>query len=162
MECSCSPLYGEGWASRVGTFQLARQSACKLTGEGLLSPEGGSLEKRSTPTAAWQARVVYQRARSIPMERAVPRFLMSVLTGSHKGFYMAPRAVFGLAAFGSLPEEDQHNVIGDLVGSAIEFGPDRYRKIVAGKSQAEREGSGSFRTRQQGLVWRHSAYDWAD
>jgi len=100
--------------------------------------------------------------RSIPMERAVPGFRMSVLTGSHKGYYMAQRAVFGLEHWTDLPEEDQHIVMRDLVRSGVEFGPDRYRNIVAGKSQAERDGGHSFRTRQQGPVWRHSAYDWAD
>jgi hypothetical protein len=107
MEYACSQLYVEEWASRVGTFQLARQSACKLTGEGLLSPEGGSVEK-SQPRLLLGRHVVYQRARGISMERAVPGFH---LTGSHKGFYMAQRAVFGLEHWTELPEEDQHTVI---------------------------------------------------
>ena len=89
--------------------------------------------------AAWQARAAYQRARGAPMERVLPGFRMSVLTGSHDGYYMKERAKFGLEYWSELPEVDRSTVIRDLVGSAAEFGLDRYRNIVAGKSQAERD-----------------------
>jgi hypothetical protein len=89
--------------------------------------------------AAWQARAAYQRVRGVPMARVLPGFRMSVLTGSHEGYYMAERAMFGLEHWTELPEEDQRTVIRDLAGSAMEFGADRYRSVVAGKSRAERE-----------------------
>jgi hypothetical protein len=73
------------------------------------------------------------------MERVLPGFRMSVLTGSHEGYYMSERVAFGLDYWTELPEEDRRTVIRDLVGSASEFGPDRYRDIVAGKSQGERD-----------------------
>lgn len=92
-----------------------------------------------TSTAAWQARVAYQRARSVPMARVLPGFRMSVLTGSHEGYYMSQRALFGLEHWTELPKEDQHTVIRDLVGSTREWGPDRYRSIVAAKSESERD-----------------------
>ena len=52
---------------------------------------------------------------------------------------MTERVRFGLEQWTHLPEEDRRTVIRDLVGSASEFGPDVYRKIVARKSQAERD-----------------------
>jgi hypothetical protein len=73
------------------------------------------------------------------MEHVLAGFRMSVLTGSHEGYYMAQRAMFGLQHWSELPEEDRRTVIRDIVGSASEFGPDRYRYIVAAKSQPERE-----------------------
>jgi hypothetical protein len=87
--------------------------------------------------AAWQLRAAYQAAHGGPMERVLPGFRMSVLTGSHEGYYMAQRAKFGLEHWSELPEADRHTVIRDLVGSVTEFGFDR--NIVAGKSLAERD-----------------------
>ena len=96
---------------------------------------------RASPASviAWQARAAHQLARGAPMERVVPGFRMSVLTGSHEGYYMTLRVTFGLEYWSELPEVDRRTVIRDLVGSATEFGPDRYRDIVAKKSQAERD-----------------------
>jgi hypothetical protein len=92
-----------------------------------------------TSVAAWQARAVHQRALGAPMERVLPGFRMSVLTGSHEGYYMTQRAKFGLEYWSELPEVDRRIAIRDLVGSATDFGPDRYHNIVASKSQAERD-----------------------
>jgi hypothetical protein len=92
-----------------------------------------------TSVAAWQPLVSYQAARGIPMERVLVAFRMSVLTGSHEGYYMTQRAKFGLEYWSELPEVDRRIAIRDLVGSATDFGPDRYRNIVASKSQAERD-----------------------
>ena len=96
---------------------------------------------KASPTSAgaWLARAEYYRSLGAPMERVLPGFRMSVLTGSHEGYYMTERVRFGLEQWTHLPEEDRRTVIRDLVGSASEFGPDRYRKIVARKSQAERD-----------------------
>jgi hypothetical protein len=88
---------------------------------------------------AWLTRAEYYRSLGAPMERVLPGFRMSVLTGSHEGYLMAQRVRFGLEQWTNLPEEDRRTVIRDLVGSASEYGPDRYRKIVARKSQAERD-----------------------
>jgi hypothetical protein len=90
-----------------------------------------------TSVAAWQARVAFQQARGAPMERVLAAFRMSALTGSHEGYFMMQRANFGLEHWTELPEVDRRTVVRDLVGSATDFGTDSYRKIVAGKSQAE-------------------------
>jgi hypothetical protein len=92
-----------------------------------------------TSVAAWQALAAYQGARGAPIERVLPAFRMSALTGSHEGYYMAQRVMFGLQYWTELPESDRRATIRDLVGSAVEYGPDRYRNIVAGKSQVERD-----------------------
>jgi hypothetical protein len=39
MECSCSPLYGVGLVSRVGSSKLAGPPACKSTGEDFFHPK---------------------------------------------------------------------------------------------------------------------------
>ena len=62
-----------------------------------------------------------------------------VLTGSHEGYQMTERVKFGLEYWTELQDEDRRTVIRDLVGSATEFGADRYQYIVVRKSQAERE-----------------------
>jgi len=92
-----------------------------------------------TSAAAWQVRAAYQVAHGAPMEYVLAGFRMSALTGSHEGYYMAQRAMFGLQHWSELPEEDRRTVIRDIVGSASEFGPDRYRNVVAAKSEPERD-----------------------
>ena len=82
-----------------------------------------------------------QSSRSADGERAfrVPDVL---LTGSHEGYFMMERAIFGLNYWNELPEKDRRIVVRDLLGS---FGHSpvmpsiRYRKTLAAKSQAERE-----------------------
>jgi hypothetical protein len=99
-----------------------------------------------TSVAAWQAIVAYEAARSAPMERMLAAFRMSALTGSHEAYYMARRAIFGLEHWTDLTEADRGTVVRDLLGSAEllwreEFwiSSDSYRKIIAGKSPAERD-----------------------
>jgi hypothetical protein len=135
-----------GWKQTAGVATRARNLALEIilaedpaNGVAIEDALDEVVKASPTSTAAWQARAAYQRARGAPMERVLPGFHMSVLTGSHEGYYMAQRAMFGLEHWTELPEEDQRTVIRDLVGSAMEFGPDRYRYIVDGKTQAERD-----------------------
>jgi len=88
-----------------------------------------------TSAAAWQVRAAYQLAHGAPMEYVLAGFRMSALTGSHEGYYMAQRAMFGLQHWSELPEEDRHTAVRDLVGSEAE----RYRNVLAAKSEAERD-----------------------
>jgi hypothetical protein len=94
-----------------------------------------------TSTAAWQSLAEVRKARGAPMESVLAAFRMSALTGSHEGFFMMRRAIFGLEHWGELPREDRRTVVRDLLAT---FGPHqhadtRYRQIVARKSDAERE-----------------------
>jgi len=97
-----------------------------------------------TSVAAWQARIVYQQANDAPLERMLPAFRMSALTGSHEGLYMVQRAIFGVEHWSALPEADRRTVMQDLRATALhwDFGlrrGERYRAILRGKSQAERD-----------------------
>jgi hypothetical protein len=92
-----------------------------------------------TSVAAWQARTAYQAAHGVPMESVLAGFRMSALTGSHEGYYMARRAMFGLQYWSELPAEDRLTVVRDLVGSTPVFGSEGYRNILVAKSKAERD-----------------------
>jgi hypothetical protein len=102
-----------------------------------------------TSVAAWQKRVAYQAALGAPMERVLTSFHMSALTGSHEGYFMAQRAIFGLEHWSELSEADRGTIVRDLLGTTermlqnYNFGVgvsrDSYREIVAGKSPAERD-----------------------
>jgi hypothetical protein len=134
------------WKNTNGVATRARSLALDISLAETLG-DGAAVENalddviKVSPTSAgaWQARAVAQRVRGAPMERVLPGFRMSVLTGSHEGHFMAQRVRFGLEHWIEMPEEDRRAVIRDLVGSAAEFGPDRYRNVVAKKSQAERD-----------------------
>jgi hypothetical protein len=96
-----------------------------------------------TSVAAWQARVVYQQAHDAPTERMLPAFRMSALTGSHEGYYMMQRAIFGLEHWSELAEVDRRTVMRDLRSTALHWdfdlrGGERYRAILGEKSEAER------------------------
>src|SRR5262245_48905813 len=49
-----------------------------------------------TSTATWLSLAEVRKARGAPMESVLEAFRMSALTGSHEGFFMTRRAVFGL------------------------------------------------------------------
>jgi hypothetical protein len=134
------------WENTTGVAARARNlslNLVKVNTPGDTAAIENALDQvvKASPTsvAAWQTRAAYQRALGVPMERVLPGFRMSVLTGSHEGQYMTERVAFGLDYWTELPEEDRRTVIRDLVGSASEFGPDMYRYIVAGKSPGERD-----------------------
>jgi hypothetical protein len=90
--------------------------------------------------AGWQDLAAARLATGAPMEKVIAAFRMSNLTGSHEGFVMARRAVFGLEHWSELPGADQRTVIRDVVATV---GPgsmnNRYHKILAAKSPASRE-----------------------
>jgi hypothetical protein len=94
-----------------------------------------------TSTATWQALAEVRKARGASMENVLAAFRMSSLTGSHEGYFMMQRAIFGLEHWNQLPEQDRRTVVRDLLTS---FGPEhraatRYREILAAKSEPERD-----------------------
>jgi hypothetical protein len=96
-----------------------------------------------TSTAAWLSLAETRKALGAPMESVLAAFRMSSLTGSHEGFFMRQRANFGLLNWSALPEEARQIAIRDIVssvGSAADYHPEgSYRKIIAGKSEVERD-----------------------
>jgi hypothetical protein len=94
-----------------------------------------------TSTATWQALAEVRKARGASMESVLAAFRMSSLTGSHEGYFMMQRAIFGLKYWKELPEEDRQTVARDLLGSfgAASGAASRYHGILARKSQAERD-----------------------
>jgi hypothetical protein len=97
-------------------------------------------EVSPTWAAGWQDLAAARLASGAPMEKVIAAFRMSSLTGSHEGFVMARRAIFGLEHWSDLPGADQHTVIRDVLATV---GPgsinNRYHKILAAKSPASRE-----------------------
>jgi hypothetical protein len=95
-----------------------------------------------TSSATWLALAEIRKTRGAPMESVLAAFRMSVLTGSHEGHFMMRRAIFGLAHWGELPQQDRQTVIRDLLGSIAPENWEaegRYRKILAAKPKAERD-----------------------
>jgi hypothetical protein len=136
------------WTNTTGVAAQARMLALQiaLARQGDTAAVDDALDEvvKASPTtvAMWQARSAYQLAHGAPVERVLPGFRMSVLVGSHEGYFMLQRAMFGLEHWRDLPEEDRLSVVRDMIGSAVQFAPGwgagRYRNIFAGKSPAER------------------------
>jgi hypothetical protein len=98
-------------------------------------------ETSPTSTATWLALAEVRLARNEPKERMLAAFRMSALTGSHEGFFMMRRAVFGLEHWTDLPDGDRRIVVRDLLATvepAYRFEV-RYRGLLAAKSEAERD-----------------------
>jgi hypothetical protein len=98
-------------------------------------------EVSPTWAAGWQDLAAARLASGAPMEKVIAAFRMSNLTGSHEGFVMARRAIFGLEHWTELPDLDQRTVIRDVLATV---GPgstmsERYHKILAAKPTAGRE-----------------------
>jgi hypothetical protein len=96
-----------------------------------------------TSTAAWLSLAETRKALGAPMESVLAAFRMSSLTGSHEGYFMMQRASFGLLHWSELTEEARRIAIRDIVSSVglvADYHPEgRYRKIIAGKSEIERD-----------------------
>ena len=76
------------------------------------------------------------------MESVLAAYRMSVLMGSHEGYIMVRRAIFGLAYWSVLPEPDRRFVVRDVLTSLESPDRDlagRYRKIITAKSDSERD-----------------------
>jgi hypothetical protein len=103
----------------------------------------GALDKLAagspTSTATWQALAEIRKARGESMESVLAAFRMSALTGSHEGYFMMQRAIFGLEHWNELPEEDRETVVRDILSSSGYIAEPRYRKILAAKSEPERD-----------------------
>jgi hypothetical protein len=76
------------------------------------------------------------------MESVLAALRMSALTGSHEGYFMMQRALFGLKHWNEFPEADRRAVVRDIL---LSITPEdhrprtRYREILAAKSQSERD-----------------------
>jgi hypothetical protein len=99
------------------------------------------VEASPTSSGAWQALAEIESVRGDDMDHVLDAFRMSALTGSHEGSVMKQRALFGLQHWTELPGRDRDTVVRDLLGSARlpEFGTQDYRKVLATKSEAERD-----------------------
>jgi hypothetical protein len=100
-------------------------------------------EGSPTSVAAWQALLTFGQASGAPKESVLAAFRMSALTGSHEGYFVMQRAIFGLEHWTDLPEVDRRTVMRDVLATALDwdFGRrgERYRAILAKKSDAERD-----------------------
>jgi len=96
-----------------------------------------------TSVAAWQALVAYRVTTGAPVKSVLAAFRMSALTGSHEGYFVMQRAMFGLEHWSDLPEADRRTVTRDVLLTLPywDFGRkgERYRAILAKKSNAERD-----------------------
>jgi hypothetical protein len=96
-----------------------------------------------TSTSTWEVLAEVRNARGASIESVLAAFRMSALTGSHEGYYMMQRAIFGLKHWNELPEADRRTVSRDILLSIREgsnyYLQGRYGPILAGKSQAERD-----------------------
>jgi hypothetical protein len=92
--------------------------------------------------AVWQALLAFRGTMGAPRQSVLAAFRMSALTGSHEGYFVMQRAIFGLEHWNDLPEADRRIVTRDLLLTALnwDFGRrgERYRAILAKKSDAER------------------------
>jgi len=99
-------------------------------------------ENSPTIVSAWLALAETRAARDAPMESVLAAFRMSALTGSHEGYMMMHRAIFGLEHWTELPGPDRRTVIRDLLATVsspeMPIGQ-RYRRILSAKSAAERD-----------------------
>jgi hypothetical protein len=91
-----------------------------------------------TSTAAWVTLAEVRKARGEPMESVLAAFRMSALTGSHEGYFMMQRAIFGIKYWNELPEEDRRSVVRDMLSSTGEMADPRYREMLAQKPEPER------------------------
>jgi hypothetical protein len=94
-----------------------------------------------TSVAAWQALATFRKISGAPMESVLAAFRMSAITGSHEGYYMKLRAMFGLEYWSELPEHERQIAIRDIVKTLNDtfVGPDLYRGILQKKTQTQRE-----------------------
>ncbi len=98
-------------------------------------------EVSPTWAAGWQELAAARLGSGAPMEKVIAAFRMSNLTGSHEGFVMVRRAIFGLEHWKDLPGPDRRTVIRDVLAT---IGPGytmdvRYHDILAAKPVADRE-----------------------
>jgi hypothetical protein len=132
-----------GVATRARRLSLQIVLAETLDDTGAVEQALSQLAENSpTVVSAWQALAEARSARGAPMESVLAAFRMSALTGSHEGYMMMQRAVFGLEHWTELPEPERRTVIRDLLATvsapALPVGQ-RYRRILAAKSAAEQD-----------------------
>jgi hypothetical protein len=94
-----------------------------------------------TTYTVWQNLAELRYARGAPIESVLAAFRMSDLTGSHEGYTMVERAMFGLEHWADLTQADRGIVVKDLAGTldpAFNLQQQRYREILAAKPESER------------------------
>jgi hypothetical protein len=101
-------------------------------------------ENSPTSSGAWQDLAQSRLERGASMESVLAAFHMSDLTGSHEAPAMVQRAIFGLDHWSELPEADRQITVRNMAATilTIEYqyrAYDSYRKILAAKSEAERD-----------------------
>jgi hypothetical protein len=99
-------------------------------------------EGSPTSVAAWQALVAFGDITGAPKESVLAAFRMSALTGSHEGYFIVQRALFGLNHWAELPERDRVTIVRDVLKTirSSDFNPGpSYSAIIAKKSAAERD-----------------------
>ncbi len=92
----------------------------------------------------WQDLAEARLAAGASFDSVIAAFRMSDLTGSHEGFAMDQRAIFGLEHWTQLPQTDRRTVVRDMLAA---FGPgvpsgdfkQRYHELLAAMPKGERE-----------------------
>ena len=93
-------------------------------------------------TATWVTLAEARKVRGASMESVLEAFRMSALTGSHEGYFMLRRAIFGLEQWNVLSDADRRTVARDVllsIGPANNLPLARYRAILKAKPEAERD-----------------------
>jgi hypothetical protein len=141
--------FASAWADVAGVAKRARRLSLQIvlteTPDDIAAIEQAMsqlTENSPTMASAWLALAETRSARGAGMESALAAFRMSALTGSHEGYMMMHRAIFGLEHWTELPEPDRRTVMRDVLAtvSLWEVGRrgQRSRNILAAKSAAER------------------------
>src|SRR6266536_1434096 len=68
-------------------------------------------ENSPTMVSAWLALAETRASRGAPIDSVLAAFRMSALTGSHEGYMMMHRAIFGLEHWTELPDPDRRTVM---------------------------------------------------
>jgi hypothetical protein len=139
------------WADVTGVAKRARRLSLQIvlteTPDDITALEQAMsqlAENSPTMVSAWLALAETRSARGAPRESVLAAFRMSALTGSHEGYMMMQRAMFGLEHWTELPEFDRRTVIRDLLATVSVWehlgnARQRYRRILAAKSAAEQD-----------------------
>jgi hypothetical protein len=135
------------WKNEPGVAELVRRQALAAVGAertndkaAIESAISAIVEYSPTSDATWQNLAEARLARGAPIESVLAAFRMSGLTGSHELASLVGRATFGLEHWSELPDQDRRTVIRDLLRSVENHSYEiRYRKILAAKSEIERD-----------------------
>jgi hypothetical protein len=139
------------WKNTAGIADVARMQG--LTVVRTVTPDDKAAielaaseiaENSPTSSRAWQDLAQARLERGAPMESVLAAFHISDLTGSHEAPTMMQRAIFGLDHWSELPEAERQVVVRNMVATIVTIESEHmpqesYRKILAAKSEAERD-----------------------